>query len=375
MSKNLYPMEENVQGESHIVLNNFEGKIWIFPMDNVNVGMNIYQPSSWKGKMVKKILPVLVKYPFILKKLHIDVEKMKLEEQIIQYLQTLLGEDIKYSVFLGTPSPNQKVTMQINRGQDCIAYVKISDKKHIIEYFQKEYNLLKFLERAEMRGVPKAIGLKKLGDCQVFVQSGDKSGNESEAARFGYQHLNFLEEMYKKTEVLKLFSETEYAKRLIDLQKIIGYLGKEEESILQRSIEKVREFFSMETVFYLYHGDFTPWNMYLKGNFLQVFDFEYAKREYPKFLDIFHFYTQIWRLVRHKGKAEIWDLYCGMRRKWQRELKIDNINMYYMAYLLDIIHENLMLEEMADKKISGSFYELWLYLLKKLNGGGLKDGI
>lgn len=375
MPQDLYPLEENVQGEPHIILNNSEGKEWIFPVDNVAVGMNIYQPSSWKGKMVKRVLPTLQKYPLILTKLHIDVKNMRLDGQIKQYLQILLGENIEYSVFLGTPSPNQKVTMQINRGQDCFAYVKISEKKHIMEYFQKEYNLLQFLEKAGMRGVPKAIGLKQIDNCLIFVQSGDKSGKESEAAHFGSQHIEFLQELYQKTRVIKPFAETEYSRNLIDLQKLIGYFGKEEEGIFQKSIKKVRDFFSKETVFYLYHGDFTPWNMYLKKNCLQVFDFEYAKREYPQFLDIFHFYTQIWRLVRHKSKDEIWDLYCRIRGRWQKELEIENINLYYMAYLLDIVHENLVLEKIADKKISGSYYELWLYLLKKLNGGGLKDGI
>ena len=367
MPQESYPMEESIQGEPHLVLNNSEGKKWIFPMDNVKVGMNIYQPSSWKGKMIKKTLPVMINYPFISKKLHVEVVNMKLEERVMQYIQCLLGKDIKYSVFLGTPSPNQKVTIQINRGKDCIAYAKISNKEHIMEFFQKEYNLLKFFERTGMQGVPKAMGLQKIGSFFIFVQSGDKSGSENEAAHFGHAHLMFLEELYKNTEVVKSFEETEYAKTLADLQKDKGHFGGEEEIILQKNIEKVREFFSEKTTFYLYHGDFTPWNMYLKKNLLHVFDFEYAKWEYPKFLDIFHFYTQIWSLVMHKSKADIWGLYRGLCGKWQRELDIENVDIYYAAYLLDILHENLVLEGMSDVKISGSCYELWLYLLRKLN--------
>ena len=362
-------MTENIDGEPHIILSNSEGKKWIFPINNVKTGIHIYQPSSRKGKMVKLVLPMVAAFPFLLKSLKIKVANMCLEKPVMMYLNDLLGNDIKYSVFSGTPSPNQKVTIQLNRGQACVAYAKISEKEHIKDFFQREYTLLKFLEKVNMPGVPRALGLHEIEDQTIFVQSGDKSGNEMEAENFDRVHFLFLEDMYKRTQVIKPFAETEYAGMLERLQKSRGHFRKAEEEIIQRSVEMVRDFFSSETRFCLYHGDFTPWNMYLKENALHVFDFEYAKWEYPLFLDVFHFHTQIWKLVQHKQKTEIWNMYRGLYREWQKDFGIKDADIFYTAYLLDIIYENISLEDKTGKKIDDSCYEIWLFLLEKLNAG------
>ena len=366
MLQNLFPLEENSLGNQHIILVNQEGKRWIFPVDNVKIGMNIYQPSSFQGKTVKKLLPYITKWKFILNKLHISVANMKLQDDVMQYLYHLVGGEFEYSIFYGTPSPNQKITMQINQGKKCIAYVKFSDKEHIAEYFQRECDLLKDLEEKGMSGIPKAMAFQKMGNDYIFVQSGDKSGREKEADSFNRVHMTFLNEMYKYTKVTKSFEETKYFKMLVDLQKCLERFESKDRDIIHKGIDKISRVWTNETEFYLYHGDFTPWNMYLKEDRLHVFDFEYAKREYPKYLDVFHFHTQIWNLVERRDMESIWNLYQGKYQKWAECLQIDNIDVYYIAYLLDIIHENLLLESITNEKIDEDCYKLWLYLLERL---------
>lgn len=362
-----YPLEENSFGKQHIILMNVEGKKWIFPIDNVKVGMNIYQPSSFQGKTVKKLLPYVTKWQFILNKLHISVENMKLQDDVMLYLRHHLGEQVEYSIFYGTPSPNQKITMQINQGKKCIAYVKFSDKEHIAEYFQREYSLLKELEVTGMQCIPKAIAFQKIGKYYVFVQSGEKTGREKEADKFYKAHINFLDKMYEHSKVTKSFEDTKYYKNLMDLQNCLERFESKDRDIIHKGIDKISRVWTNETEFYLYHGDFTPWNMYLKEDMLHVFDFEYAKREYPKYLDVFHFHTQIWNLVERRDMESIWNLYQRKNQEWAECLQIDNIDVYYIAYLLDIIHENLLLESIANEKIDEGCYKLWLYLLERLN--------
>ena len=216
-----------------------------------------------------------------------------------------------------------------------------------------------------MSGVPRAIDLNRIGNRFVFVQSGNKSGNEKPAVHFGRKHFDFLKELYRNTKIVKKFVDSQYYKTLDDLQNYKKHFGITQWDIIQKSIDKVASFFIVTTEFYLYHGDFTAWNMYMKEGRLWVFDFEYAKTEYPPYLDLFHFHTQLWFFVQHKDSDQIWEEYQKRRQKWVKYLNIDSLEIFYMAYLLDMIHENIKLEEKADKKIDTKCYGLWVHLLEK----------
>lgn len=361
-----YPLKEESTGKKSIVLRNSEGKQWVFPIGNVKTGMNIYQPSSLKGKGIKLLLPYIKYLSPVLQRLNINVVNLEMVQEIEEYLNKIIGSGFQYSVFYGTPSPNQKITIQLNQGKKCIAYVKLTGKEHIWYYFQKEYNLLKELEQKRVAGIPKALAIQKIGEQYIFVQSGDKDGKEKAADRFEELHYSFLKDIWEKTKVEKSFSETGYFGSLEELRSYEDDFSENEKKIIRKGIEKVKKKFAAEREYAVYHGDFTPWNMYIKDGKLQVFDFEYAQYDYPKFLDIFHFHTQVWNLAEHRTKEEIWNLYCKNCQEWQHKLQIEDINIYYMAYLLEIIRLNKGLEKETKISISKKSYELWIYLLGKL---------
>ena len=62
------------------------------------------------------------------------------------------------------------------------------------------------------------------------------------------------------------------------------------------------------------HGDFTPWNVCYNKDDLFVFDFEYAQKDFPVAMDVFHYLTQVGILMKNAGAEEIFqNLHLIMR--------------------------------------------------------------
>lgn len=361
-----YPLKENNVGKKTILLQNGDGKKWAFPVENIKTGMNIYQPSSLKGKGIKFVLPYIGKLDTILRRLNIATTRMKMDSNLEKYLQDQIESTFQFAIFYGTPSPNQKITIQLNCGNNCIAYAKISNREHIKRYFIKEYELLKELEKRGVVGIPRAISLQEVGSQFVFLQSSYKSGKESVIYNLSSIHYKFLQDIWERTKTKKIFEETEYSKSLKELELYISDFKICDRDTIYKSIKFIKEKFRLEREFVVYHGDFTPWNMYIKEGKLYVFDFEYAKMEYPKYLDVFHFYMQIWYFVKHYNKEKIWNLYCKYSKEWELALRINDINNYYIAYLLEMIRLNKELEKKTKISISEESYQLWIFLLGKI---------
>ena len=47
------------------------------------------------------------------------------------------------------------------------------------------------------------------------------------------------------------------------------------------------------------HGDFTPWNLLVRGGRLAAFDWEFSEPRAPALFDLLHFHVQTGVLVRH----------------------------------------------------------------------------
>lgn len=86
--------------EKYIRITNKDKKMWILPCRNLKVALCLYQPSSVKGKALRKLLPVLAKFPVaskaMLNKLGIKKQKESISEELRKYLLLYLFVE-KYS--------------------------------------------------------------------------------------------------------------------------------------------------------------------------------------------------------------------------------------------------------------------------------------
>ena len=76
---------------------------------------------------------------------------------------------------------------------------------------------------------------------------------------------------------------------LVTFNKVVSF---QEYMVLCNAIETVEEYLRQVCTFSVYHGDFTPWNMFEEDDKIFVFDFEYGKFSYPPYLDLLHYFTQ-----------------------------------------------------------------------------------
>lgn len=348
-------------GIKYLEIRNSGGKVWLVPFSSVRKGLELYQPSSKKGHILKKYLSVFKFLPFLIEKLGIHIVHIQIDVDFAQSINELFDkEDIYYSIFLGTPGRDNKPTIQLYTSKEILGYCKYSANPRICDAFRREAECLEYLHRKGVRAVPAVLLLEEVDDGQtVFIQSTGKRFGASTQHEITHQQIKFLQDISEKTQQKCEFAETDYYKSLCDFKKNhhkfpFTYDKESVENIIQMiecEMKKVKEYF-------FYHGDFTPWNTYLAENGkLEAFDFEYAKYTYPKLLDIFHFFTQVKLYENRDNAEEIWKDFMELFVLGKLNTLFENSYFSYMLYLVDII--NLYLE-----RDYGAFSEETTELLK-----------
>ena len=160
------------------------------------------------------------------------------------------------------------------------------------------------------------------------------------------------------------FNDTDFAKSLKLLENNINLLPNPDAEIIKTAILSVRKYYgNKEVEFSVYHGDFTPWNMFLEKGELFVFDFEYAKRTYPPFMDWFHYITQIGIIEKQFNAEKLFQFYLKQQKTVSDS--IENINNIYLQYLLSVFSLYISI---TDGKLSHNdrSYICWIHIIKKL---------
>lgn len=313
---------------------NADGKTWIMPAQNMRVAMNLYQPSGRNGKLVKALFPWLHRFALVRKIIHAEVVHVELREEAGLLLQQLFGVDNpEFSIFCGTPCVHQKITMQISKGERILGYCKLTDNAEVACLFEREKEILHSLERQGVTGAPLCLFCgKEAGGLHLFVQTTMKTHRSKTVHEWAPCHEKFLFELQTKTHQRLLFEDTDYYRTLKELEAHLDWLPDfVERSCVETALLQLFDRYNGRQVdFSAYHADFTPWNMFLEGDRLFVFDWEYARMTYPPQLDRYHFLTQTAIFERHWQSKEIIGYMQSEEGKW-----VDRQS--YVLYLLDII--------------------------------------
>lgn len=324
-------------GIDYLIITNKDNKSWFIPFNNIKKGVLLYQPSSIKGKLLKILLPYIIYFPFLYKKLNIEKSEFQIKNSFFNIINSIWStSDINLSIFSGTVSIHRKITVQVFNDK-ILGYCKCSNNKEVIKLFYHEYKYLKWLEYKGINCVPRGLFCDKIdNEYTLFIQSTKKTIRSKCVHSINDKILNFLDELFIKTKTKCKFPESDIYKNIENIEKHIVLFNERNYAILSIAIKIIKNFYSDDKtyVFSAYHADFTPWNFFIEKNELFVFDFEYAQYKYPPFLDLFHFYTQTAIFEKRMSYNEIFKEFTKQKYIFQ---KFTNPYFYFILYLVDII--------------------------------------
>lgn len=332
--------------DNYIRITNKDKKIWILPSRNLKVALCLYQPSSVKGKALRQLLPVLVKFPIVPKamqnRLGIKKQKESISEELRKYLFKVYPNvaDIQFAAFLGTPGVHQKTTIQISTDNRILGYCKVTDNQEIYKIFLHEQKILQYLENCGMTGIPRCICCEDIGNGKyVFIQTTVKTIGSDIRHKLGTLELDFIHRLVECTEKTVAFDQTDFSQSVHYLQRKIDVLKENgfDTKALERACNNVIAYYQNQNKFSAYHRDFTPWNSFVEDGKLFVFDFEYAALLYPAYLDAIHYFCQTAVFEKKIIGKTLFELYLKECKEGSLKGLFSNPEIALQAYLIDII--------------------------------------
>lgn len=305
----------------------------------MSVGMQLYQPLAWKGRLLKRWFPLISNFDslgLVRNVLHIEEVECPISVNLATTLQEVFkNKDIEYSVFNGTPCAHQKKTIQVYEGSKILGYCKVSRNSELITLFQREDRYLCWLKACGVSGVPECICCKEIEDgTWIFVQTTVKSNSSTVNYKLNELELNFLKNLSEKTIVKCAFEETEMYQGI----KSIDETSMRNDIAVVKGLTAIQDYYhdKENCVFSAYHSDFTPWNMFSEGNELFVFDWEYAGRTYMPYLDLIHFIIQTGIFSGNMNAPKLYNrLFKDNNELLNRHFK--NPRIAVLCYLLDVM--------------------------------------
>lgn len=293
------------------------------------MGCELYQPSSWKGKLVVSLLPYLSLFGILPFKVSNIGDSIPTE--VLHQIEQQFGVGCVASAFLGTPGTHKKTTIQISKDNAILGYAKYSASMEIQKLFSHEKDFLEWLQKKKIEHVPACIGLSRVnGSLMLFMQSTEKQVGARAEHTFSPKLESFLDELYSRTKVGLPYEASDFYRTMCFLQSNADLLPTLQRNFVEETISMVNGHYAQKTVeFGACHRDFTPWNTcVLRDGALFVFDWEYARKTYPFGLDKCHFLVQTMKFEKHCSIQKI-----GETIRQNNWFGLDQLT--FMAYCLD----------------------------------------
>ena len=331
----------DTRGDQYFVefnyLNNPDGSIrWVWPASSRKASfLHFYAASSLKAKIFAKLLLVL-SIIGLSRFFRSGKIKFYLSEIHLQLLFQEIGRD--FALFTGTVGPNRKALIwhQANNNPNFIK-IPLSDLSETI--IRNEKKSLEYLNSLDLTSIsyPKPNqylnGSLEVNDLKSVQQWRDND--------LGDKHLLAIEEISQKTAHSSKLGETSFWKTL---KEDLEYLQNSKDHRLPVNLIRKLSFLagsideSIVLPTSLYHGDFTPWNMFVSNKGLQVYDWELSEPNQPMLWDGFHFICQSGILVKRSNTGLIYErIQSFLNNKIISELvKTQKINpeLHLKLYLL-----------------------------------------
>lgn len=333
---------ENPSGKKYYIIDNGY-KVWIVPAKNMKKGYGIYQVSSFRGKLIKNILPILKQFKIVRKLAKCEIKYLSLSEDVTSVINKYYNSSYQCSVYYGNldNEQNYKATMQIYNENKTFGYIKATNSDVVREAIDREINGLNYLHEKGIYNIPKCVGCCDVGKWTFFVQD-TKNDRMRTTFQMKEAHWNFLKKIYDisncqdKYENCDIYKYIKYLREQIETNReLCGY------DILKKAVDKTDRWLSEKQRKYCFaHGDFTPWNMYCTNDDIYVFDFEYCMNKAIPFMDYFHYICQVNIIVYNMDVEKTLKEYYKDKGKLLEYL--DAPNAAFVGYLLFIISFYIM---------------------------------
>lgn len=257
---------------------------WLLPLDARKAyisGLEMQQPITVAAKIAKAVARGLARYAPI----HLYSRyHLRLSGQV-DLNGTFEQSNIKIAYFTGTDGPHRKTSIQImDQNGKILGYGKLSRAEHIRPYLRNEASILKHIGAMELRSVdvPKVETFRDDEAVTLLITDSMKSSAHTVPLIPGRQHLEFLTELRSRTESFG-------ARVVLDELAVPTRVRSREWAARLKRVEQTLLPHADSIPTCLTHGDFTPWNTFLQGGRLYVFDWEYARQDWPVGFDLVHF--------------------------------------------------------------------------------------
>lgn len=261
---------------------------WLLPLDNGRVaiaGLEMLQPVTRAAKTAKTIARLMARF----------CPQYCLGKGTIQFsgLPNLSGafgsQTVHVAYFTGTDGPHRKTAIQVMDADGTIlGYGKLSRNKVIRPYIRNEAEMLARVANLGLATVdlPRVLALRDDSNLTMLVTDSHKSANLITPLQPGALHLRWLEGLRLRTKQVGAAMLLEVlASRLSAVESLAGASW----------VNRINRAFGVlhpaagDIELCLVHGDFTPWNSFVQGDRLYVFDWEYADPSWPVGYDLAHF--------------------------------------------------------------------------------------
>lgn len=267
---------------------------WFWPSPvSKPVFLKFYNASTFKAKLVVTIIKILFKLK--LQSFFASGNKtVQLNSKDFKIFLELIGDD--WSLFTGTAGVNRSALFHGKK-----TFYKIPVGEHATALLLNEYDNLK------------KISGNKFSTLQIPAATFHANVLQLTDVAANGRRVNMLREIHWKA-----FAEiTSVNKRRVSI-KSLDWWNAIDDKLSKLNDERISKSFlqnllqlkasinaSTEIEASFCHGDFTPWNMFVKNNQLALIDWELAEKSMPVFFDIFHFIYQQASLVDHCSYNEI----------------------------------------------------------------------
>lgn len=331
--------------EEFAILPSIKNPHWLIPLKNKELivsSLALYQPSLVRAKLLKKMTVLVAKggLSYLLMKNRVYFQR---DDRAIK--EIFNRDDLYYAFFTGTEGCHRKVTIQVmdEKGR-ILGYIKVSDNGDIDRLLRNEKEILEDLSRLNIENglVPKVVYHGRINDVNILVLDTLKSVHSKFGSNLSNIHIKFLAEIFRKTMRHCKFGESGFACNI--RQRLREFVTNRQRNAYEKAADYIEKKIKDKDIpFGLCHRDFTPWNTFFHNGKLYVFDWEYARRDYPPLIDLFHFMIQDGILVRHlkpEGllrrvfkRTELVETYCNLISISTNK---DFLVSLLLCYLLDI---------------------------------------
>lgn len=361
--------QENKENQKEYIIFTHSDKTWVMPKDSLKTAFDMYQPSTFKGKLLKKLILFLKPNTKILCKLECKTARLQINDKVKTYIEKVAAKkDISIAVYMGdtTSKQNNKATLQVYDKNRLICYVKVTEDKEVAKTFNHEIEELKFLEDKGINNIPKVMGVCVIDGMNIFVQSTKKPPYQKVKLKFGSRQIDFIDGIIQATKVKLPYENTDFYLAVKYLKSKSDDFSSEEKSTLMQSIEIIEEKLAEKPQEYAFsHGDYTPWNIYYNSGELNAFDFEYCSHTMPCHIDIFHYLTQMCFLGFQEEVGKTIHIYKNNRKLLKQY--ICDPDFTYLCYLVYIVSFYKKRTEKESETVNEK-YSKWIGIIEYLNG-------